>query len=268
MLAAQENTPADQQQMIELGLKYDSAWALYQALKAQAGGGRQLTWTDVPDWGGVYVAESSSGRAQPEPKFTPEFHARWMKRIDDAKKGIEYEATGSCVPAGMPRWLTYPHLRQHIVTPDQTWMLTEVFNLVRMIYTDGREHIPDDEGYPTELGDSVGFWDRDRLVIHTNQLKADIYGPTSGEWTDEAETVEIWRKADNNRLEADVWIYDPPALLQPWYAKRTYTRLEDPDKRIRVRHWACHTPNNGVYQTEEGGSQYTGFTFESRENVR
>ena len=33
--------------------------------------------------------------------------------------------------------------------------------------TDGRAHTPDDEIYPTWLGDSIGFWNKDTLVIWT-----------------------------------------------------------------------------------------------------
>jgi hypothetical protein len=155
-----------------------------------------------------------------------------------------------------------PFLREFIVTPDQTTMIAEAFNSVRRIYTDGTEHIPEEDRYPTENGDSIGFWDNGRLITHTNQLMAHLYERSQGFYSDEVEGVEIWEKVDERTLVAHSWIYDPPALLEPWYTRQSYTVLTNPDRMIRIRHWACKgNPNNDVIETEEGGSQFTDFTF-------
>jgi len=271
--SADDDTAAERQKMKELGLKYDSAWALYQALKEQANGGQKLTWQHVPDWGGVYArtkggtAFDPDGPPQGEPpstaKFTPEYHARMMKTVEDRKNGIEYDPLSQCIPPGYPRWLDMPFLREFIVTPDQTTMIAEAFNSVRRIYTDGRGHIPEEDRYPTENGDSIGFWDGDKLITHTNQLMDHMYERAQGFYTEQAEGVEIWEKIDDRTLVAHVWIYDPPALLEPWYTRQSYTKLENPDNSIRIRHWACKgNPNNDVIETKEGGSDFRAFDFE------
>jgi hypothetical protein len=276
-LGADDDTAAERQEMKELGLKYDSAWALYQALKEEAGGGQRLTWQNVPDWGGEYgrtkggTAHDPDGPPQfdelPTAKFTPEYHARLMKTVEDRKNGIEYDPLSQCVPPGYPRWLNMPFLREFIVTPDQTTMIAEAFNSVRRIYTDGTEHIPEEDRYPTENGDSIGFWDNGRLITHTNQLMAHLYERSQGFYSDEVEGVEIWEKVDERTLVAHSWIYDPPALLEPWYTRQSYTVLTNPDRMIRIRHWACKgNPNNDVIETEEGGSQFTDFTFMNDED--
>ena len=54
--------------------------------------------------------------------------------------------------------------------PDQTYLINEMMNDIRRIYTDGRDHGPKEDRYPLYNGDSIGFWDGDKLVIHTNQL--------------------------------------------------------------------------------------------------
>ena len=63
------------------------------------------------------------------------------KRIEDVKKGIEWDPISTCAPPGHPRWLTEPFLREFIVTPDQTWLINEMVNDIRRIYTDGRDHV-------------------------------------------------------------------------------------------------------------------------------
>jgi hypothetical protein len=135
-------------------------------------------------------------------------------------------------------------------------------NDIRRIYTDGREHVPAADRYPLYNGDSIGFWDGDRLVIHTNQLKAGIYQRMNPDYTEQVETVEIWRKEDDKTIGVDVWVYDPPALVEPWYTKQSYARLSDPDKMMRIRYWNCgENQNNSVYQTIDGSTQFKEFTF-------
>jgi hypothetical protein len=265
----------DKQRLIELGRQHKSAADLYRALKEQAHGGKRLEWNRLPDWRGVYSRARGGITFDPDQppgglptaKLTPEYHVRMMKRIELAKKGIEWDPISTCAPPGHPRWLTEPFLREFIVTPDQTWLINEMVNDIRRIYTDGRDHEPEADRYPLYDGDSVGFWDGDRLVIHTNQLKAGIYQRSNPDYTDQVETVEIWRKVNDATIEVDVWVYDPPALIEPWYTKQSYARLSDKD--LRIRYWNCgENPNNTVVKTQEGATDFKGFDFNDADNQK
>lgn len=256
-------------ELIALGHEYSSAWDLYRALLGEAGGGQRLQPGELPDWTGIYTREgglafdTAAGRGGgPGARLTPEYAARYQERIDQADAGVEWDPISTCAPPGHPRWLTEPFLREFIVTPDQTWLINEMVNDIRRIYTDGREHVPEIDRYPLYNGDSIGFWDGDNLVIHTNQLMAGIYQRRQPDYTDQVETVEIWRKSTNGGIEADVWVYDPPALLEPWYTKQSYARLTNDDKALRIRYWYCgENPNNAVVETESGGTDFLDFTF-------
>ena len=262
--------------MIDLGRQHKTAAELYQALRDQAKGGQRLAWNSLPDWSGVYTRAPVAGFAfdpdqppdgVPTARLTPEYQAKMLKRIEDVKRGIEWDPISTCAPPGHPRWLTEPFLREFIVTPDQTWLINEMVNDIRRIYTDGRNHTPEADRYPLYNGDSIGFWDGDRLVIHTNQLQAGIYQRSHPDYTDQVETVEIWRKVDEKTVGADVWVYDPPALAEPWYTRQSYLKLNDPDKNLRIRYWNCaENQNNSVYQTKEGATDFQGFTFAKKDN--
>ena len=264
------------EQMIELGRQRKSASDLYQALQEQTNGGHPLSLTSLPDWSGVYTRTPVPGFAFdpdqpsngfPTAKLTPEFHAKMQKRLEDVKKGVEWDPISTCSPPGHPRWLTEPFLREFIVTPRQTWLINEMVNDIRRIYTDGRDHVPETDRYPLYNGDSIGFWDAQKLVIHTNQLQAGIYQRSQPDYTDQVETVEIWQKADDKTLAVDVWVYDPPALQEPWYAKQSYVKLTDPDKSLRIRYWNCaENQNNAVYETKQGTTQFREFNFNKKDN--
>jgi hypothetical protein len=265
-----QDPAATKERMIELGRTHKTASDLYSALKERARGGRRLTYSNLPDWSGVYTRARGGITYDPDQapgmpptaKLTPEFQARLLKRIEDANRGIEWDPISTCAPPGHPRWLTEPFLKEFVVSPDQTWLINEMVNDIRRIYTDGRGHVPEADRYPLYNGDSIGFWDEDRLVIHTNQLTEGIYQRRNPDYTNQVETVEIWQKTKPELIEVDVWVYDPPALVEPWYTKQSYAKLADPDKSLRIRYWHCgENQNNEVTQTESGGSQFRAFTF-------
>jgi hypothetical protein len=261
----------EREAMRALGLRHKTSWDLYQALRQEAGGGKRLTPNEVPDWTGLWVWNSNRGFLfDPDTpqgvvttaRLTPEYQRKLDEELARINEGIEYDPISSCAPPGHPRWLAIPFLREFIVTPDQTWLSSETVNNVRRIYTDGRDHIPEVDRYPLYYGDSIGFWNNQLLTIHTNQLRAGIYQRGNPEYTDHVETVEIWEKVDDRTVEVDVWVYDPPALVEPWYVKQRYSKITDDDKQLRIRYWDClENPNNTVYKTQEGSTQFKDFTF-------
>jgi hypothetical protein len=272
-----QESPRDKQAQIELGRQHKTAADLYRALREQARGGHRLAWNQLPNWSGVYTRarggitfdpDQPPGGA-PTARLTPEFQAKMATRIEMAKKGVEWDPISTCAPPGHPRWLTEPFLREFIVTPDQTWLINEMVNDIRRIYTDGRDHVPAEDRYPLYNGDSIGFWDGDRLVIHTNQLHSGIYQRSNPDYTDQVETVEIWQKVSDTTLGVDVWVYDPPALAEAWYTRQSYAKLTDPDKSLRIRYWNCgENENNSVYKTEEGATQFRDLTFTDKDDTQ
>jgi hypothetical protein len=272
-----QDPPRDKARMTELGRQHKTATALYNALKEQAHGGTRLDSKTIPDWKGIYSRArggitfdpDQAPGTPPTAKLTPEYQARLAKRIAMAKKGVEWDPISTCAPPGHPRWLTEPFLREFIVTPDQTWLINEMVNDIRRIYTDGRDHTPEADRYPLYDGDSIGFWDGDKLVIHTNQLKAGIYQRSNPDYSDQVETVEIWQKVSDTLIEVDVWVYDPPALTEPWYTKQSYARVSDQDKNLRIRYWNCgENQNNSVIQTQEGATAFKDFTFTGKADAK
>jgi hypothetical protein len=266
-----ERAERTKEENVALGKQHKTAAELYQALRDQAKGGQALSSTNLPDWRGVYTRAPVAGFAfdpdtpeggVPTARLTPEYEARMRKRIEEVKKGIEWDPISTCSPPGHPRWLTEPFLREFIVTPDQTWLVNEMVNDIRRIYTDGRDHVAPTDRYPLYNGDSIGFWDGDHLVIHTNQLRAGIYQRAHPDYTDQVETVEVWYRGDAKTIHADVWVYDPPALAEPWVTRQSYVKLDDPDKNLRIRYWNCgENQNNSVFQTQEGSTQFRDLTF-------
>ena len=262
--------PDEFRRMLAMGTKYATATDFYAALKKAApGGGRQVpAFAQLPDWSGLWMASGggtffSAGPGGVAPKLTAAAQAALKQGSDNEKNGIEYdENLSQCGPPGHPRWLVIPFLREFIVRPEETWLTSETVNNVRRIYTDGRDHPPVDERYPLYYGDSIGFWDGQKLVIHTNQLMERSMGRNQPTQSERMETVEIWQKINATTVKADVWLYDPAIYTEPWYVERRYNQVANEDKSLRIRYWNCNeNPNNDVFKTPDGSTNYKDFTF-------
>ena len=257
--------------MIDLGIEHGTARDLYEYFRSEADGDGTLAWEDMPDWSGVWTRETfvffwdgdqGTMDTLPTARLTPEYERRLIEKLDRIAQDIEYDPLSAGNPAGMPRWISEPFLKDFAVTPQQTWLINEMMNEIRRVYTDGRDHPPPEDAYPLWLGDSIGFWDEDRLVIHTNQMREGQYQRIQPEYTDQVETVEIWQKTADDTIEVDIWVYDPPVLVEPWYTRQVFKKLTNDDNALRIRYWHFNeNQNNAVFETEDGSSDFADFTF-------
>ena len=275
------NWAASKAALQAFGERYPTSEAMFEALKKQAGGGKPLTWAQMGepafDWSGAYTRtklslhydlDLSPESGPDSAKLTPAGQAIVAAKADQLKRtGGEYDPLSDCRPPGVPRWFTEPFLKEYVVTPNQTWLMNEMVNDVRRVYTDGRAHTPEDDAYPSWNGDTIGFWDGDILVTHTKYLFQGQYQRGVQPYYSEKTTVvERWHKVDPKTLQADVWVFDPVNLMKPWYTRQSWTKLADEEKLLRLRYWDCReNANNNIIVTKEGTSQFPGFTFAPKE---
>ena len=238
---------------------YASSWDEFQAMRAAAHGGTKVSWRNLPDWTGLW--EHTGGFSfDPQQKgprataaLTPEYQQKYDKKLADIARGVQWDPLSYCLPAGYPRWLLEPFLREFILRPEEAWLMTEQNEEIRRIYTDSRGHVPDDEAYPLWEGDSIGFWDGDTLVIHTKDLKAGQYQRNQPDYSDQASSVERMRKIGPDQIEDIVDVYDPLSLQKPWHVRHIYQRVKTPN--LRINHWSCEE-NNNVVQTPNGSTDF------------
>jgi hypothetical protein len=263
------------------GERFATSDEMFAALKKQANGGTKLTWAQMEqpayDWSGVYSRSKLSlqfdldlpGDGGPDSaKLTPAGQAVVNAKAEHLKRtGGEYDPLSDCRPPGTPRWFSEPFLKEWVVTPNQTWLMNEMVNDTRRIYTDGRAHTPEDDAYPSWNGDTIGFWDGDVLVAHTKYLmKGQYQRGVQPDYSDKVSVVERWHKTDPKTLQADVWVFDPVNLAKPWYTRQSWTKLSNDDTSLRIRYWDCReNTNNEIAVQKDGTSQFKGLTFVPKE---
>lgn len=249
---------------------FATAWEHYEARRAQAAnGGASPAFDDLPDWSGLWENAPGQGFAlrpgerplgrglgtETTMKLTPAYAAEWEMRMRRADEGKDIDPITWCLPTGFPRWLTSPFLKQFLLTPDMSLLMSEMNNEIRRVYTDGRGHISEDLTYPMWFGDSIGFWDGQTLVVHTNDIKANQYTREQPAHSDELETVEEWTLTPNGWLQVKLSLYDPESLLEPHHSIRYYRPADDFDGDLRFIYWSC-AENQLVVQSEATGSDY------------
>ena len=257
------------------GEQFDSALSMYDFLYRQARGGDSLGWEQMQqpayDWRGIYTRTGGGLSFDPDiranettAQLTPEGAAVRQTKIDRIlETGGEYDPISDCRPPGFPRWATEPFLHEFIVTPDQTWLINEMVNDIRRVYTDGSAHTLPEDAYASANGDTIGFWQDGMLVTHTMYLLSGQYQRgTQPDYSDQVEVVERWKKVDGITLEADYWVFDPVNLAEPWYSRQSWTELDNDDNYLRLRYWDCReNQNNDILQKDDGTSQFLDFDF-------
>jgi hypothetical protein len=250
---------------------FRQSYRVYLEMKAAAHGGTEYTrasYDKMPDWSGLWERDLSGGlKFDPKQRgngfnkplgpitaeLTPRYQAAYEEKLRQVAAGNEWDQLSDCLPAGYPRWLTEPFLREFIVTPSETWWINEQQSEARRIYTDGRGHVPEEAAQPLWDGDSIGFWDGQTLVVHTIRVTHGQYQRSQPDYSYQTSTVERIRMIDHDTIEDDVTVWDPKGLRKPWHVVARYTRVKDAGSRIDM--WSCEA-NNNVIRTPSGGSQF------------
>ena len=157
-------------------------------------------------------AEAGVTKTQDVP-FTPLGKKIWEERLDNLQK---FDPEARCMPPGVPRMLYTPYPAQIFQMSDRVVFIYEGgAHIWRTIYVDGRPHPKDIN--PTWLGDSVGRWEGDTLVV-------DVTGFNDLSWLDNAghphgaklHVTERFTRPDLNTLHYEATIEDPDYYTRPW----------------------------------------------------
>jgi hypothetical protein len=123
-----------------------------------------------------------------------------------------------CAPVGLPRIGAPIRIIQG---PNEVVLLYNSRNTWRVVPTDGRTHGKEDDRDQTYLGDSVGHWEGDTLVVEAVGFNDDTWlsnVATAPGWfhTTDMRVVERFRR-DGNTLYYEYTVYDPDVLAEPWH---------------------------------------------------
>ena len=227
----------------------------------QGGNGRRGTWEEANSGLGV-GGIGSDPSAPPNPASQqvvkdPAPYQPWAaKRVLESfdKRGID-DPAGLCLPLGVPRISLVGLFPIQIVqTPAQIVMLYEYMSVFRVIPLNA-EH-PDDV-VPAYIGDAVGRWEGDTLVV-------DVIGFNDKTWltgtgtlhSDALHVTERYTRVDRDQINYDVTMDDPNVFTGPWSIHTTLMRREG----TRLREYVCAENNQDPARYEKLLKEGVSFT--------
>jgi hypothetical protein len=147
----------------------------------------------------------------------------WARAVYEQRQASlqQHDPESRCLPPGIPRLMATPFPFQIFQLSDRVLFVFEGgAHIWRTIFTDGRPHPKDPN--PSFLGDSVGRWEGDTLVV-------DVVGFNEATWLDQAghphtdalHVTERFTRSNEMTLHYAVTIDDSHAYTKPWTTSYT-----------------------------------------------
>jgi hypothetical protein len=182
------------------------------------------TWEEANQGNGVPDPGTGSRARKAEPiPYQPWAAAKILEAYN--RRFID-NPVARCIPQlDLGGGALYPN--QFIQTPKNLVILIESRHVYRLIPLN--EKHPDDLD-PSYLGDSVGHWEGDTLVVDVTGFKEQMAG--SEIHSDQWHIVEHFTRVDHNTINYQATLEDPKALTRPWHVTSKYmlrpgTRLQE-----------------------------------------
>ena len=160
-----------------------------------------------------------AGTAQPEHKVDVAF-LPWAKDVFVTRNAnyTKDDPEGYCLPPGIPRMYATSFPFQIYQLPDRILFVFEGgAHMWRVVYMDGRKHTPPDKLNPTYLGEGIGHWEGDTLVVDVTGLNDRSWIDAAGHpHTEKLHVVERFTRVDELILHYEATIEDPGAYAKPW----------------------------------------------------
>jgi hypothetical protein len=243
------------------------AGAIVAAPAASQEAARVETFAQLPHWPGYWVAEAMagtpiSGIARPGIAGGTEGPALdtvaiWAPNVpwnDEGRRRVAEvmakQGGRKGLGWGYPLMMNSATPVQFLITPEEV-LIFNAYNEARHIYTDGRDHPPAEDLWPTVTGNSIGHWEGGTLVIDTIMVtNPNEFFQGAPPLSQDARYVERI-SLEGDKLRIAMTIEDPTTLSAPWKTNLILVRDEGFDRMIQVDWNNDRTGTDGQSNTIE-----------------
>jgi hypothetical protein len=184
-----------------------------------------------PDLSGVYIAAFRSMQVLDRVQLKP--------GAEKFLVGTDYgfDLTEKCLPPGVPGTTEWPYPLQIVQKPGLVVILYEAEHLSRVVPTDGRPH-PDDLD-ATWMGNSVGRWDGDTLVVDVTGFN-DQGAVREYRHTSAYHVIERYHRTAYDTIAYEATVEDPNVFVAPWRISGILTLHPEWD----IQEYVCEENNH------------------------
>lgn len=221
---------------------------------AQGAFGRGVDAAPVPGQFGEYARRASKQTSQiidpPNgrlPELTPEGKAKQAAQRAARGKPLESWADWSiydrCITRGVAGSIIpviYGNGLEIVQAPGYVAIRYEMVHDTRIIPLDGRPHLSKD--VHTYMGDPVGHWEGNTLVVETTNLNDKMgVGPNGGgiPYSEDTKLTERFTRVSDNTINYELTVDDPKTYTATW--KVAFPITHEPG--YKIFEYACHEGN-------------------------
>jgi len=190
-----------------------------------------------PDLSGVY--NCGGGGAGVPASETPVLKAG-AEKYKVARGAQDTGLYSDCMPTGIPNAYSVPYQWQIVQGLDKVVIVYEYPHLFRIIPTHGGPHQQDLD--PTWMGDSIGRWEGDTLVVDVAGFNDKTELPGGFHHSESLHVVERFTRVDADSLQYEATVEDPEVFVKPYKLYRKFTVRPELE---RVDEFVCE--NNRDY---------------------
>ena len=161
--------------------------------------------------------------------------------LDREQKGPRVDPIAHCKMPGVPRITYMPFPFQIMQRPGYVVFMYEYLHDQRIIQTNSRPHI---DGIDLWLGDSVGHWEGNTLVVDVTNLDERSWLDSARHThSDALHVVERYTRTGPNSMNYEATIEDPKTYTRPWKISMPLYRNTEPGFELREQE--CTEGDNG-----------------------
>lgn len=204
----------------------DEHWGAWRRA-ANRGAGPANQPATPQDWSGQWGGGGAGNVLQRDyyASVSEAYKPRYVMSIQAEIEGRHWWPADSCLPNGYGgagtfafRYANFNGPLVHLNNPNPVYE-------GRYIMV-GRDFLPPEQSVPSYMGEAIGFWDGDELVVWTKNLHPNMRGHGEAEHSGEMQMIErYYRRGDN--ILVDVTRYDPVAYAAPQHTVGLFTRANE-----------------------------------------
>jgi hypothetical protein len=151
--------------------------------------------------------------------------------LEREQKGERVDPIAHCFLPGVPRITYMPFPIQILQRPGKVVFMYEYLHDQRIVPTTPRPHL---DGIDLWLGDSVGSWNGDTLVVDVTNLNEKSWLDSARHThSDALHVVERYTRTGPNTIRYDATIEDPKTYSRPWKIAMPLHRIAEPGFELR-----------------------------------
>lgn len=212
---------------------YNAFWLDRGSRVGVVRGEARSSWIVEPENGRMPVSEGGAARIQ----------SILQRRGEDGPEGMNPAdrcLVGSRGSGGPPMLNNiYNNTYQIIQTADHVVILVEMMHDARIIRLNQNHKAPELKQW---LGDSIGRWEGDTLIVETRNWKEDHASYEPVVLSDTALVTERFTRTGPSEILYEFAVDDPQVYSKPWRGEMTFTPAGGP-----VFEYACHEGNYALH---------------------